>query len=119
MSFDDQRYKNVSTSFGDSSPLSPLDGKENSSNFKADSAGFPSEGFIDNKTDVTTTWGDPPDEPEALNDNAVDFAQDSAGFGQQGLDNKTDMSLSFAPNMFPRETGHDSMTGEDLVILGG
>lgn len=116
MSLDDQRYKNVSTSFGDPNPLSPLDGKENSSNFGADSSGFPSNGFIDNKTDVTTSWGDPPDEPDALNDNAVDFAQDSSGFSQQGLNNKTDMALSFEPNKFPRQTGHDSLTSEEDLL---
>lgn len=89
MSLDDKRYKNVSTSWGDADPTFRVDGADNDSNFKSDSAGFPSEGFIGNKFD---------------------------GTGNPNMGESTDMDMNLAPNKFPRETGQVTITEEEALL---
>lgn len=71
----------------------------------------------DNKFDISTTLGASAERyPAADNDNKADFAQDSAGFGDRGPSTQTNMDMALKPNMFPRATGHDSLTPEEAQL---
>lgn len=48
---------------------------------------------------------------------AGDFGEDSAGLPSSDIQNtKTDMDLALEPNRFPRQTGHDTLTGEEVIF---
>lgn len=81
--------------------------------------GMPSAAGSDNKFNVGGTWGDtdPTFSANDMNDNKADFAQDSAGLPASSIgNNKTDMDMALKPNMFPRQTGHDSLTEEEAYL---
>lgn len=111
------RYKDVSGSWGDSSPTIRVDGPENASNFSADGSVPNTSSMMENKFPINTSLGASAERyPDTPNDNAQDFAADSAGFGDRGPNTQTDMDMNLAPNMFPRETGTDSLTTEESLL---
>lgn len=65
-----------------------------------------------------TSWGDKDAAlgPEGSSEHAEDFAQDSAGIPNPNQGEKTDLPLSFEPNKFPRQKGHDSLSAEEAQL---
>lgn len=70
-----------------------------------------------NKFPVNTSWGDKSDfGPENSSEHTADFAQDSSGVPTPNQGEKTDLPLSFEPNKFPRQKGHDSLSAEEAQL---
>lgn len=69
-----------------------------------------------NKFDVSGSWGDPSPTLTKGDTEGGDLAADSAGIPAVDQGEKTDMDMALAPNKFPRETGHDSLTEEEAYL---
>jgi hypothetical protein len=73
-----------------------------------------------NKFNVNTSWGDNGSlsrDEQNPGDHAADFARDSAGIPSADAHGQfVSKPLSFEPNKFPRETGHDSLTEEEAQL---
>lgn len=102
----------ISTTWGDSDHASGLLGADNDPDFASDSAGVNNPG-VDNKFQAGGRIGDtPPFGPSPGQPN--DATADGAGL-PAGPSNKTDMDMALEPNKFPRETGHDSLSGDEVI----
>lgn len=101
--------------FGDSDPLYPSVEQDNKEDVAQDGAGIPSGG-INNKFDVSTSYGDA-DATMAQNpDNQDDFAQDSAGVPNPNMGEMTPMDMALEGNKFPREGYESKITAEEAQL---
>jgi hypothetical protein len=77
----------------------------------------PADSVVDNFTAFKTPWGDSDPLVHNLNDQPEDFTHDTAGVpADGGMSTMSILDMGLAPNQFPRETGHDSLTDEEAQL---
>lgn len=68
-----------------------------------------------NKFDISTSWGDTDPSLESEADNHADREQDGSGVPNVNMGECTYMEMALEPNKFPREKGHDSLAGDEVI----
>lgn len=106
----------ISTSWGDSDPVGLTAEQDNHEDRERDGAGVPSV-EVQNKFDVGGRLGDSgPFGPVGNETGPKDFAADGAGVPNPNMGEQSNWDMALEPNKFPRETGHDSLSGDEVIF---